>query len=199
MENTAKVYDAICQVANTLREEGIGKRQGIGLKFAYRSIEDVLFSLSPLLVKARLCIYPVKVEQINSQILPTSKGNSQRLVQLLITYRVSCAEDGSYVDCQSIGDGMDSSDKATGKAMSYAYKSLMFQLFCIPVQGQPDPDATQDVELTDAALDEAALDAASKGLESYQKFWASLDQASRKRIGRERHGQLKAIAQEAQA
>ena len=197
METTAKVYDAICQVANTLREEGIGKRKGEGLRFAYRSIEDVLFSLSPLLVKARLCIYPVKVEQINSQILPTSKGNSQRLVQLLITYRVSCAEDGSYVDCQSIGDGMDSSDKATGKAMSYAYKSLMFQLFCIPVQGQPDPDATQDVELTAEALDEAALDAASKGLTEYQKFWQSLDTASKQRIGRDRHAQLKAIAQEA--
>lgn len=198
MENTPKVYAAICQVSDTLRAEGIGKRQGIGLKFAYRSIEDVLFSLSPLLVKAHLCIYPIKVEQINHQILPTSKS-SQRLVQLLITYRVSCSDDGSYIDCQSIGDGMDSSDKATGKAMSYAYKSLMFQLFCIPIQGQPDPDATQDVELTDAALDEAALDAASKGMEAYQKFWQGLDQASRKRIGRERHGQLKAIAQEAQA
>lgn len=197
MAENGKVFAAICQVADTLRAEGIGKRKGDGLRFAYRSIEDVLFSLSPLLVKARLCIYPVRIEQINHQILPTNKGSSQRLVQLLITYRVSCAEDGSYVDCQSIGDGMDTSDKATGKAMSYAYKSLMFQLFCIPVQGQPDPDATQDVELSDAALDEAALDAASKGVAEYQKFWQSLDQASRQRIGRDRHAQLKAIATEA--
>lgn len=194
-----KIFDAILQVADTLRAEGIGKRKSDGLRFAYRSIDDVMYSLSPLLVKARICIYPVRSEQIDGKLIPTSKGNSQRLVQLLVTYRVSCAEDGSYIDCQSIGEGMDSSDKAVGKAMSYAYKNLAFQLFCIPVQGQPDPDATQDVEISASALDELALDAASKGLESYQKFWQGLDSDSKKQIGRERHAQLKAIAQEASA
>jgi hypothetical protein len=35
---------------------------------------------------------------------------------------------------------MDSADKATGKAMSSAYKSAIIQAFCIPTSGS-DPDA----------------------------------------------------------
>ena len=39
------------------------------------------------------------------------------------------------------GEAMDSSDKATNKAMSAAYKYACIQTFSIPVTGEPDADA----------------------------------------------------------
>ena len=51
------------------------------------------------------------------------------------------AKDGSSVQCVVVGEGMDSGDKATNKAMSIAFKYACFQVFCIPTEEMKDPDA----------------------------------------------------------
>jgi hypothetical protein len=43
------------------------------------------------------------------------------------------------------GEGQDTSDKATAKAGSVAYKNMAFQTFCIPVEGQEDEGDGIDV------------------------------------------------------
>lgn len=43
-------------------------------------------------------------------------------------------EDGSKHTVETYGEAMDSSDKATNKAMSIAYKYAAFQAFCIPTE-----------------------------------------------------------------
>ena len=140
MEGTAKVYEAVLEVARDLGRAGIGKRSSQGLRFSYRSIEDVLAALNPLLYQHHLIIYPERIDQ-------EPGGGVQRLVRTTITYRFVSTEDGSSFTAQALGEGLDSSDKASGKAMSYAFKSAMFQTFCIPVIGMPDPDAEQGTEI----------------------------------------------------
>ena len=45
----------------------------------------------------------------------------------------------------TVGEGMDSGDKATNKAMAIAFKYACFQVFCIPTEEMKDPDEeTQD-------------------------------------------------------
>ena len=52
------------------------------------------------------------------------------------------ATDGTYITATVIGEGMDSGDKASNKAMSIAYKYACFQTFCIPTEEtHPEPDA----------------------------------------------------------
>ena len=53
------------------------------------------------------------------------------------------AEDGSSVSAVVIGEGMDSGDKATNKAMAIAYKYAMFQIFSIPTE-ETAPDVDKD-------------------------------------------------------
>lgn len=132
-----QVHAAIVAVADALREQGIGKDATVsgGGNYKYRGIDSVYAALSPLLAKHHLYIAPVRMEKE-----PEAVSGKMRLIRLHITYRVTCAKDGSYVEVVTLGEGMDNGDKASGKAMSYAYKSLMFQLFCIPVEGQPDTD-----------------------------------------------------------
>ena len=55
------------------------------------------------------------------------------------------AEDGSCIEAVTVGEGMDSGDKATNKAMAIAFKYACFQVFCIPTEEMKDPDEeTQD-------------------------------------------------------
>lgn len=48
---------------------------------------------------------------------------------------------GSSISCTVMGEGRDTSDKATNKAMAAAHKYALLQTFCIPTEdiGQDDP------------------------------------------------------------
>lgn len=200
MEGTAKVYEAVLEVARELGRAGIGKRSSEGLRFSYRSIEDVLAALNPLLYQHHLIIYPERIDQEPEQSVSTRGGGVQRLVRTTITYRFVSTEDGSSFTAQALGEGLDSCDKASGKAMSYAFKSAMFQTFCIPVIGMPDPDAEQGTEIAAAPVSQDLLDrardAAMSGLEGYRAFFKSVSQTERKSlVSSGEHEKLKAFAE----
>jgi len=50
------------------------------------------------------------------------------------------ATDGSFIQSTMIGEGMDSGDKSSNKAMSTAYKYAFMQLFCIPTEDSKDSE-----------------------------------------------------------
>lgn len=132
-----KIYAAMLAVADGLRQQGIAKSatcQGGG-NFKYRGIDSVYAALSPLLVQNNVIVYPEHIERLEDV-----QAGKMRLVRINVSYRAVCTEDGSSISFAAIGEGCDTSDKAAGKAMSYAYKTAMFQVFCIPVEGQEDPD-----------------------------------------------------------
>lgn len=84
--------------------------------------------------------------------------------------------------------------------MSYAFKSAMFQTFCIPVIGMPDPDAEQATEIAAAPVSQDLLgrarDAAMSGLEAYRTFFKSVSQNERKSlVSSGEHEKLKAFAE----
>jgi len=55
--------------------------------------------------------------------------------------------DGSSIAATLMGEGMDSGDKSLNKALSAAYKYLMFQVFCIPTEEMQDSE-TESPETT---------------------------------------------------
>ncbi len=171
------VHAAIVKVADELRKTGISKGRQCnvtnGPKFAFRGIEDVYAALAPLLAAEHLYIRPKAMQFLSNEI-----AGKQHLLRLLVTYTITCAIDGSSVEAQVIGEGADSSDKGAGKAMSYAYKSLAFQLFCIPVVGQPDSDAEQvepEAPYIDEGLSVRAREAAQQGTENFREFYKALN------------------------
>ena len=75
------------------------------------------------------------------------RANSKGTIMAYVTSKVRFtfyAEDGSSVHCVTVGEAMDSGDKALPKAQSIAMKYAMFQTFCIPTEEMPDPDAETD-------------------------------------------------------
>lgn len=63
-------------------------------------------------------------------------------VALQVEFDFVSAVDGSKHTACTFGEAMDSSDKATNKAMSAAYKYAAFMTFAIPTEGDNDADAT---------------------------------------------------------
>ena len=116
-------------------KESVNKQQG----FKYRGIDAVMNALNPVMQKYGLFVTPEVLNQTREE-RQTSTGG--RLLYSILTMKYTMyAPDGSSVSSIVIGEGMDSGDKASNKAMSVAFKYAMFQLFCIPTEDFTDPDA----------------------------------------------------------
>lgn len=132
------IYAAI---VGTMSDIGaVGKdKQNQTQGFKYRGVDDVMNALNPALTKNGVFILPEILEIERSQ-RKTAKGGIlyYSVCKMLFTFY---AKDGSSVKAITIGEGMDSGDKATNKAMAIAYKYACFQTFCIPTEEMKDPDA----------------------------------------------------------
>lgn len=109
--------------------------------FNYRGVDDVMNALNPLMVKHKLFCVPEVIKHEREE-RTTARGTT--LLYSIVTMRYTLyAEDGSNVQAVVVGEGMDSGDKATNKAMAIAYKYAMFQIFSIPTE-ETAPDADKD-------------------------------------------------------
>lgn len=105
----------------------------------YRGIDAVMNAINPALIKHHLFVVPEVIEQTREERQSSRGGN---LIYSICKIRFTFyAEDGSSVSAVVVGEGMDSGDKATNKAMSVAFKYACFQVFCIPTEEMVDPDA----------------------------------------------------------
>lgn len=108
-------------------------------KFKYRGIDAVMNALNPVMQKHGLFVTPEVLNQVREE---RQTNNGGRLLYSILTMKYTMyAPDGSSVSAIVIGEGMDSGDKASNKAMSVAFKYAMFQLFCIPTEEFVDPDS----------------------------------------------------------
>ena len=107
--------------------------------FMYRGIDAVMNALQPALIKNGVFVVPEILEQTREERV---NKNGTTLIYSICKIKYSFyAEDGSSISTVVIGEGMDSGDKATNKAMSIAFKYACFQVFCIPTEEMVDPDA----------------------------------------------------------
>lgn len=132
------VYQGIHQVMAAFSEQGIGKNsKNESQGFKFRGIDDVLNRLSKHLVEANLVIIPqVLSRDVHER--TNARGNALFYVTLNVAYTIKSAVDGSETTVVTVGEAMDSGDKATNKALSIAYKYMAFQLFAIPIDEDPD-------------------------------------------------------------
>lgn len=132
------IYESIASIMQevpTIGKEKTNKQQG----FKYRGIDDVMNAFQPILAKNKVFIVPQVLEQTREERATRNGGNLiYSICRIKFTFY---AEDGSFIEAITIGEGMDSSDKSTNKAMAVAMKYAMFQVFCIPTEEMIDPDS----------------------------------------------------------
>ena len=137
--NVPMIYKALAGViadVGTVAKDRVNKQQG----FKFRSIDDVYNALHPALAKNKVVIIPRVLERKCEVVGKTQKGTDMIKVICKVKFGFY-AEDGSNEEAIIYGEGIDTGDKATNKAMAIAYKYACFQVFCIPTEDMVDPDA----------------------------------------------------------
>ena len=134
-----KIYQALADI--TAEIGAIAKScKNEQQKFMFRGIDQVMNTLHPLLAEHGVFIVPEVLETKREERTTKSGGNI-----IYTTHRISyhfMATDGSEVVATVVGEGMDSADKSSNKAMAIAFKYACFQVFCIPTEEmtKADPD-----------------------------------------------------------
>lgn len=133
----AQIHELMGKVLAEL--PAIGKNQrNEAQRFMYRGYDDVLNALNPLLAKHGVFYVPEPLERIGEE-RTTAKGGSMYVTHLHVRYTFY-APDGSSVSASGWGEGADTGDKATSKAMTMALKYVLFATFAISTEDQADPD-----------------------------------------------------------
>lgn len=165
-----EIYKAIGEIQRELDAIGKNKKnqqQG----FNFRGIDDVYNSLHPLLAKYGVFTVPEVLEDRSED--RQTKSGGQLIYRILRMKYTFYAVDGSSISAVVIGEGMDSGDKASNKAMSIAHKYAFFQVFSIPTEevAASDPD-NYSHELADAAAQWVAAIEATESMGALQQCFS---------------------------
>ncbi len=107
-------------------------------KTNYKAISEqkVTSTIRKELIRNNLVMFPENVRYERN-------GN---IGQVHVTYRMVCSDDGSSITIESVGEGADSQDKASGKAMTYCYKYALLRTFAIPTGEDPDKVSSDELD-----------------------------------------------------
>lgn len=110
-------------------------------KYKAMSEEKVTQTLREELVKQGLVVFPI--EQTCNRV-----GN---ITHVDVKYRMVNAENpDEYIEIASAGDGADTQDKGSGKAMTYAFKYMFLRTFAIPTGDDPDKISSDQLDAEEA-------------------------------------------------
>lgn len=109
--------------------------------FMYRGHDDVMNELNPLLSKYQIFFTPRVLERITDQ-RQTKSGSVMYEVNLLVEYTF-WGPAGDSVKASAWGEGTDSGDKSTNKAMTMALKNVLAQTFAVSTAETSSYDSDQ--------------------------------------------------------
>lgn len=113
-------------------------RKNLAQGYSFRGIDDVYACLQAVLAKHAV-FTTSEILDDRTEERTSAKGSFLIYRILKIRYHF-WADDGSSVPSEVIGEGQDSGDKASNKAMSVAHKYALLQAFSIPTQDPKDPE-----------------------------------------------------------
>lgn len=118
---------------------------------SYKAVSegDVLNAVKPLEEKYGIYSYPLDREITETMILTDKYEKKSLFIRIKTTYRfVNVDNPSDFIDQVSLGDGVDSQDKASGKAQTYSDKYALLKGY--KIQTGEDPDQDPSKELADA-------------------------------------------------
>ena len=134
--------------------------------YRFRGIDDVYNALHPIFEENGVLPVPEVLESRREERQTKGGGN---LIYTVLKLKVTFyAEDGSNVSAIVQGEGMDSADKSTNKAMSAAYKYALFQLLCIPTEETAQDADAETPEMSRPVQKELICERCGKQVEGVQ-------------------------------
>ena len=147
------IYEKLLCITGEIKNVSKNLDVGVG-KNSYKAVgeADVLHAVKQLEQKYKVYSYPCKREIVDRAILETEKeynGNitrgNQIFLRLETTYRfVNIENTDEFIEITTYGDGIDTQDKAPGKAMTYADKYALLKAYKIITGDDPDQEHSPD-------------------------------------------------------
>lgn len=101
------------------------------------SEEKVTGIMRAELIRHKMVIYPIHQES----------SRTGQITHVDVVYRMVNVENpDEYIDIASCGDGADSQDKGSGKAMTYAFKYMWLRTFALPTGEDPDKISSAELD-----------------------------------------------------
>lgn len=141
MEDTApkNIDEAIAAIYHEVGY--VQKKRGGTLNYAYAGETALIEALRPAMVEHGITIRCISAEGFSRERFAVTKNgyeNNHYFVTAVFTFRFTHATSQTHVDAAAIGEGFDSLDKASYKAMTGALKYALRQTFLIETGDDPD-------------------------------------------------------------
>lgn len=143
------LFQKIQLVSNEVRN--IEKNMTVGKgNYAYKAVSDldVVLAVKEAEIKYKIISIPVKQEIVKSEIVKSQKENGGETINYVdiikMTVRIVDIEAPSdFIEIESFGRGLDTSDKGFGKASTYARKYALLNAYKIATGEDPDKDKSE--------------------------------------------------------
>ena len=130
--------------------KSVEKRQEVGFgnnKYKAAVEADVLKPVKEAEAKFRVFSYPADHEIVSQGELGAGGEKAKQFIRIKVKYVfVNLDNPEQVVSVVSYGDGVDSLDKAPGKAMTYADKYALMKAYKMVTGDDPDQNASDDLE-----------------------------------------------------
>lgn len=136
-----------------IRKDSTGDLTGRGRLVNFRGVDATMNAFGAAQRRHGVIVRPVHVEPTYRDTV-TTKGNKMREATVIVSYEIT-GPLGDTMPCMSVGEALDTGDKATAKAMSVALRTLLLQVGMVPTETPRDPDQ-QIYERGEAAIRPAA-------------------------------------------
>ena len=154
--------------------DGLKKDLNVGSgNNSYRAVgeKEVLNMLKPLFKKYKLVVFPIDgdISEQNSTFEATYKGDTttktRNVTQLKVNFKIVDIETGETETLVGFGNGADSQDKGSGKAFTYAYKTMLSKTFMLFSGEDADNTHSDDLGKLDKVVHIITKDEAKNLLE----------------------------------
>lgn len=150
------IYEKLAAITAELNMVAKNLKVGEG-RSSYKAVgeADVLAAVKPLEDKYKVYSYPCTRRIVDSDVITTKKSyngqeseTSKFFMRVETVYRfVNTENPDEVVEVTTYGDGVDSGDKAPGKAMTYGDKYALLKAYKIITGDDPDQMASEETRI----------------------------------------------------
>lgn len=144
------IYEKLSMITEEIGVVEKGLKVQVNKTSSYKAVSerDVLDAVKPIEKKYRVYSYPVKRAIIDRDTLVSENeyGTKNTLfMRIETTYRfINIDNPSEYTETTVYGDGLDTGDKAPGKAMTYADKYALMKAYKLSTGDDPDKEASPE-------------------------------------------------------
>lgn len=149
---------AVLKAINTVMQEVgyVEKTRSAKLPYSFASEAGLIHALRPEMVKAGLVMWVSKVETDVDERYTTKNNAVMSRAKVTATLRIAHVTSGEWIEIASQGEGADSGDKATPKALTGFFKYALRQTFLIETGDDPDFANSEEQERATGKPEKAA-------------------------------------------